>query len=54
MAEQTQNPEHPDPGPGEGGFGPGEHGDSIEEGREGAQDEGRQDDAGQEKGDRDA
>jgi hypothetical protein len=36
MAEQSQDPEHPDPGPGEGGFGPGEHGDSIEEGRENA------------------
>ena len=34
MAEQTQDPEHPDPKPGEAGFGPGEHGDSIEEGRE--------------------
>jgi hypothetical protein len=34
MADQTQDPEHPDPKPGEAGFGPGEEGDSIEEGRE--------------------
>ena len=39
MADQTQDPEHPDPEPGEGGFGPGEHGDSIEEGRESTTDE---------------
>ena len=37
MADQTQDPEHPDPKPGEAGFGPGEKGDSIEEGREGNQ-----------------
>jgi hypothetical protein len=40
MADQSQDPEHPDPEPGEGGFGPGEHGDSIEEGREAATEEG--------------
>ena len=34
MADQKQDPEHPDPKPGEAGFGPGEEGDSIEEGRE--------------------
>ena len=34
MAEQTDNPENPDHDPREGGFGPGEQGDSIEEGRE--------------------
>ena len=39
MADQTQDPENPDPEPGEGGFGPGEHGESIEEGRENAPDE---------------
>ena len=39
MADQSQDPEHTDPEPGEAGFGPGEHGDSIEEGREAAQDE---------------
>jgi hypothetical protein len=33
MAEQSLDPEHPDPGPGEAGLGPGEHGDSIEDGR---------------------
>ena len=36
MADQSQDPEHPDPKPGEAGFGPGEKGDSIEEGRENA------------------
>ena len=30
MADQSQDPEHPDPKPGEAGFGPGEEGDSIE------------------------
>jgi hypothetical protein len=39
VAEQSQDPEHPDPEAGEGGFGPGEHGDSIEEGREAKQDD---------------
>jgi hypothetical protein len=39
VADQTQDPEHPDPDPGEAGFGPGEQGDSIEEGRKGEQDE---------------
>jgi hypothetical protein len=34
VADQTQDPEHPDPGPGEAGFGPGEEGESVEEGRE--------------------
>jgi hypothetical protein len=34
VADQTQNPENPDHDPREAGFGPGEHGDSIEEGRE--------------------
>ena len=34
MADQSQDPEHPDPKPGEAGFGPGEEGDSIEEGRD--------------------
>jgi len=37
VADQSQDPEHPDPKPGEAGFGPGEEGDSIEEGREGNQ-----------------
>jgi hypothetical protein len=37
VAEQSQSPEHPDPEPGEAGFGPGEEGESIEEGRQGEQ-----------------
>ena len=39
MSDQSQDPEHTDLEPGEAGLGPGEHGDSIEEGRENAQDE---------------
>jgi hypothetical protein len=35
MADQQQDPGQ-EPKPGEAGFGPGEHGDSIEEGRENA------------------
>ncbi|HVK39788.1 MAG TPA: hypothetical protein VNA88_14725 [Candidatus Kapabacteria bacterium] len=42
MADQSQDPEHPDPKPGEAGFGPGEQGDSIEEGREGNKDDDEQ------------
>jgi hypothetical protein len=34
VADQTQDPQDPDHDPREGGFGPGEQGDSIEEGRE--------------------
>jgi hypothetical protein len=37
VADQTQDPEHPEPDPGEAGFGPGEEGESIEEGRKGEQ-----------------
>jgi len=37
MAEQSQDPKDTDPDPGEAGFGPGEQGDSIEEGRQGEQ-----------------
>jgi len=39
MADQSQDPKHPDPEPGEAGFGPGEEGDSIEEARKGKQGE---------------
>ena len=46
MAEQTQDPEHPDPKPGEAGFGPGEKGDSIEEGRENAEREEKDQESG--------
>jgi hypothetical protein len=46
MADQSQDPEHPDPKPGEAGFGPGEHGDSIEEGREATKDDDEKDDSG--------
>jgi hypothetical protein len=35
MAEQSQDPAHPDPEAGEAGLGPGEHGDSIEDARKG-------------------
>ena len=49
MADQSQDPKHPDPKPGEAGFGPGEQGDSIEEGREGNQ--GEQGGSEQESGD---
>jgi len=45
MADQSQDPEHPDPKPGEAGFGPGEEGDSIEEGREGGQADDDKDDS---------
>jgi len=44
MADQSQDPKHPDPKPGEAGFGPGEHGDSIEEGREATQGKDEKDD----------
>jgi hypothetical protein len=43
VSDQMQDPENPEPDPGEGGFGPGEHGDSIEEGRENAQGDSEQD-----------
>ena len=43
MAEQSQDPKDTDPDPGEAGFGPGEQGDSIEEGRQGEQDGDEQD-----------
>jgi hypothetical protein len=36
MSEEAQHPENPGPKAGEAGFGPGEKGDSIEEGRENA------------------
>ena len=36
MAEQSQDPKNPDE-PSDAGFGPGEHGDSIEEGRQAEQ-----------------
>jgi hypothetical protein len=39
VAEQSQNPENPDHDPREAGFGPGEGGDSIEEGRQAKDDE---------------
>ena len=35
MAEQSQVPDNADADPREAGFGPGERGDSIEEGRQG-------------------
>lgn len=49
MADQSQVPDDPDADPREAGFGPGERGDSIEEGRqEGEQGGGEQeDDAGE-------
>ena len=39
MSEQSQVPETPDHDPREGGFGPGEKGESIEDGRPDKQDE---------------
>ena len=39
MSEQSQVPETPDHDPREAGFGPGEEGESIEDGRQGKQDE---------------
>lgn len=39
MAEQSQDPENPDHDPREAGLGPGEHGESIEEGRQAKDDE---------------
>jgi hypothetical protein len=39
MAEQSQDPANPDDAR-EAGFGPGEEGDSIEEGRQAAEDQG--------------
>jgi hypothetical protein len=39
VAEQSQVPEDPDADPREAGFGPGERGDSIEEGRQGKEGE---------------
>jgi hypothetical protein len=39
MAEQTQDPENPDHDPREAGLGPGEHGESVEEGRQAKDDE---------------
>ena len=47
MSEQSQDPENPDHDAREAGFGPGEGGDSIEEGRqakEGEQGDGEQED----------
>lgn len=47
MSEQSEVPDDPDADPREAGFGPGESGDSIEEGRpskEGEQGGGEQDD----------
>jgi hypothetical protein len=45
MADQSLDPEHPDPEPGEAGLGPGAHGDSIEEGRKNKDDEQGDDDS---------
>ena len=39
MADQTQDPSNPDHDPREAGFGPGEDGESIEEGRAAKDDE---------------
>lgn len=39
MSEQSQVPETPDHDPREAGFGPGEKGESIEDGRQDKQDE---------------
>ena len=39
MSEQPQAPETPDHDPREAGFGPGEDGESIEDGRQDKQDE---------------
>jgi hypothetical protein len=53
MAEQTQDPENPDHDPREAGFGPGEDGESIEEGRQAKDDErggGEQENADAEEG----
>jgi hypothetical protein len=47
MAEQQVDPENPDVDAGEGGFGPGEKGESIEEGRENAK---REDDGDEDSG----
>jgi hypothetical protein len=47
VADQTQEPGNPDDDPREAGFGPGEHGDSIEEGREAKDDKQDDDDAGE-------
>ena len=44
MADQSQDPDNPDDAR-EAGFGPGEHGDSIEEGRPSKDDEKDGDDA---------
>ena len=39
VADQSQVPDDPDADPREAGFGPGERGDSIEEGRQGTEGE---------------
>jgi hypothetical protein len=39
VSEQSQVPDDPDADPREAGFGPGERGDSIEEGRQGKEGE---------------
>ena len=39
VADQSQVPDNPDADPREAGFGPGERGDSIEEGRQGTEGE---------------
>ncbi|HEX6697598.1 MAG TPA: hypothetical protein VF080_12400 [Solirubrobacteraceae bacterium] len=44
MSEQPQAPESPDHDPREAGFGPGEDGESIEEGRPSTGEQGEKDD----------
>ena len=50
MAEQSQVPESPDHDPREAGFGPGEDGESIEDGRQGEEGNAEQK-SGEESGD---